>query len=187
MALHRAARHGYTEDVEALLLEYPSLLEARHGRSQWTPLMTAARTGQCYMVEMLLSRGAEIDAVDIDGYTALQLAAIYGRAEVVSILLEKGAGDDGRALIEATAEGFVSVVERIVEHSGKELGKAGQTALWCACDRGHRDIIKVLLLAGADPDVQDEWGVTARETARNYDSFFDGYYCLAVIDVSPTL
>ena len=47
-------------------------------------------------VEALLKSGAELEAKDQDGHTALMLAAQYGRADTVRLLLAKGARADAR-------------------------------------------------------------------------------------------
>jgi ankyrin repeat protein len=43
------------------------------------------------VVDLLLSRGAQIDAVDDRGRTALMMAAELGHAEVVTMLVGRGA------------------------------------------------------------------------------------------------
>jgi ankyrin repeat protein len=55
-----------------------------------------AKKGDANRVEALLKSGAELEAKDQDGHTALMLAAQYGRADTVSLLLAKGARADAR-------------------------------------------------------------------------------------------
>jgi ankyrin repeat protein len=50
------------------------------------PLAHAARAGQRALVEFFLARGAEINARDISGSTALYLAAESERPATVSLL-----------------------------------------------------------------------------------------------------
>lgn len=55
-----------------------------------TPLMIAVRNGAMSNVRMMLSKGAEIDDQDYDGWTALHHAVFYNYPEMVEILLKAG-------------------------------------------------------------------------------------------------
>jgi hypothetical protein len=58
--------------------------------------LAAAKKGDTNRLESLLKAGAELEAKDPDGRTALMLAAQYGRADTVRLLLAKGAHADAR-------------------------------------------------------------------------------------------
>ena len=53
--------------------------------------MAAAHGGQPEIVKLLIEKGAEINAKDKSGWTALMLAARGGYPEIVKMLIEKGA------------------------------------------------------------------------------------------------
>jgi uncharacterized protein len=54
-------------------------------------LVVAASTGQPTIVKMLLDKGADVNATDPDGETALMSAVTSGNLEVVTMLIDKGA------------------------------------------------------------------------------------------------
>ena len=53
----------------------------------WSPLMTAAEAGDAAGAAAAIAAGAEVNAADEDGWTALHLAALNDRAAVVELLL----------------------------------------------------------------------------------------------------
>ena len=55
------------------------------------PLILAAAKGHQEMVELLLDRGAQVNATDYTGWTPLHAAIYGGHAEVVQLLLDHGA------------------------------------------------------------------------------------------------
>jgi ankyrin repeat protein len=55
------------------------------------PLILAAAKGHQEMVELLLDRGAQVNAADYTGWTPLHAAIYGGHAEVVQLLLDRGA------------------------------------------------------------------------------------------------
>jgi ankyrin repeat protein len=60
-------------------------------REGWSPLHYAATSPNVKVVELLLARGAAVDAVSPNGSTALMMAARYGSEETVNLLLARGA------------------------------------------------------------------------------------------------
>jgi ankyrin repeat protein len=160
-ALFMALEDGDVEEVERLLDQHCGLLEARD-EDNWnmTPLIWAAQNKCAEGLRLLLDRGAELEARDADGETALFRAASWGDEEVVSILLSRGAdvrtSDINRVtpLQTASSDGYLGVVRLLVKHlRGQgldDVDMGGCTALWWACRCGHTEAARVLLLAGAD-------------------------------------
>ncbi len=60
-------------------------------RGSWTPLMYAAREGAVDAARALCAAGAELNAADPDGTTALLLAITNGHYDTAAVLIEKGA------------------------------------------------------------------------------------------------
>jgi ankyrin repeat protein len=89
-ALAGAAGGGYAEIVRALLA---AGVPVDAGLPGWSALMHAARNGQLRTAEILLDAGADLDAVSMNGKTALALAREEGRSEMVALLAARGASE----------------------------------------------------------------------------------------------
>ena len=91
-ALMGAARRGEIALVK-LLLDHHANVNAKFKSkicpwlNGWTALMYGS--GYLEIVKLLLERGADVNAMALDGNTALRSAASEGNVEVVKILLEK--------------------------------------------------------------------------------------------------
>ncbi|WP_035098096.1 M48 family metallopeptidase [Anoxybacteroides tepidamans] len=93
-ALHWAAQDGNIA-IASLLLEAGADIEAADDDlAVTTPLITAASAGQAEMVAFLAHKGANIEAKDSEGMTALMYAAMNGHANAVQTLLQLGAKRD---------------------------------------------------------------------------------------------
>lgn len=77
-------------DLLQILIENGANVNYTNGDS-WanTPLQTASRLGLDNVVRILLTRNADINAVDMNGNTALHTAALNSQLSVVKLLLEK--------------------------------------------------------------------------------------------------
>lgn len=103
-------------------------------------------------LHQLLACGANINAVDDEGKTALMLAAEKGQVGTVNALLAAGADvnatdDDGdTALMHAADEGNNAVV-RLLLDAGADINirnKEGETAFDIANEEGHTEIMELL-------------------------------------------
>ncbi|CAN7521562.1 ankyrin repeat domain-containing protein [Polaromonas sp. LjRoot131] len=84
-ALIAAAEEGQVETARALL-EAGAHIEGASERSHIHPLWKAAKRGHLQMVKLLVSSGANTNATDSTGMTALDYARRYSRKEVVEYL-----------------------------------------------------------------------------------------------------
>lgn len=121
-----------------------------------------------------LRRGADPNATDSDGRTAVFLAAATDAPELVRALLDAGAQPDtpdsyGTTPVNiASYNGNEEVVELLLEHdlAIDHRNKLGVTALNAAAKTGYVRIVKKLLAAGADPTIATNDGETPEERAK---------------------
>lgn len=134
-----------------------------------TLLHTAAYQGKLHLVQLLLLKGANIEALDKCRQTPLNLAAKQGHADVVSALVEVGAhvdnaDEDGWTALRSAAWGGHSDVVTVLLSAGASVDNADvdqRTALRAAAWGGHDEIVIKLLEAGADVNKADNEGRTA--------------------------
>ena len=123
-----------------------------------TALMRAAWEGDTETVEHLLSNGAEVNAKDNNGWTALMVAAGQGYIiKNVQVLLANGAEVNAKnnggvtALMVATGKGHTEAVQVLLANGAEVNAKSnkGATALMIAEVKGHTEIVNLLKNAGA--------------------------------------
>ena len=75
--------------IKEILNEQPEMINERSRRADnKTPLMIACQAGDPECVQLLIDKGAELDAEDVFGRTALMLAAKYNLPNVINMLLK---------------------------------------------------------------------------------------------------
>ena len=136
-------------------------------------LIENARDGNLNKVRDLLRRGANVNAKNGWGITALMYASADGHVEVVCVLLNHDGVDvniknyiGDTALTWASYYGHLEVVHALLMHNGVDVNiKAnnGNTALICASFNGHLELVRALLNHdGVDVNIQkDNDGDTA--------------------------
>lgn len=129
---------GDVDSLKGLLEACPDLVN--NADSSGTLLHYVARQNQEEVVEMLVSAGADIKALDSDGYSPLHSAAYFDSADAASVLLKHGAPVDRVKPYPKELQGVPGV-------------KNGISALDIAAQNGCHRTAKVLLEAGAKLDV----------------------------------
>jgi tetratricopeptide (TPR) repeat protein len=140
-----------------------------------TGVMIGAWEGNIPMMELFVSRGADINKVNSDGEQALLHAAWKGKLDAVRWLVERGArlnrqGKQWAALHYAAFGGHADVVAYLLERGAdiNALSTNGSTPLMMAAREGKESIAKTLLTAGARSDIVNEYGDDAlRWAMRN--------------------
>ncbi|MCU6709086.1 ankyrin repeat domain-containing protein [Paenibacillus sp. J5C_2022] len=123
-------------------------------------LILAAENGDTERVLNLLEEGADVNAVDDRGRTAVVAATYANKAETVKALIEQGADINIRdnnlnnVLLYAGASGYLDIVKQSLAAGADTTltNRFGGTALIPASERGHVEVVKELL-AHSDTDV----------------------------------
>ena len=168
-AIHKAVADDDLDHVQKLLDGDGSLANRGDALGR-RPLHYAVETGNPAMVELLANAGADIDATGFssddrlggNGFRPIALALwrtpywqqhndtamvrhLLGRGARYSIAIAAALGDAGR----------VRELLRTDPALANEVESPGKRALSAATERGHADIVDLLLDAGADPNLPE--------------------------------
>lgn len=122
-ALMMAAFKGNQAAVETLLAKGAAI-----NRPHWSPLHYAAASGSNEIVQLLLNRGANINAVAPNNTTPVMIAAGEGYFQTVKLLLDRGADATLKNDLGMTALDFAEKTGRkdIVDGLTYSLRKSGK-------------------------------------------------------------
>ncbi len=161
--LHKAAREGDADRVKELL-DAGADVNGRNAdkqRLQYTPLHWAAYYGHLEIAELLISRGADLDAEDPDYSTPLYLAVEQAHPKVVAFLISKGA----EVNVKSNAWGYTPLHRAawgpvvMVKYLG--AGTVSEADL----NENYLEIVGMLLEKGAKVNARDNDAKTALDQA----------------------
>ena len=102
----------------------------------WPPLYKAIGMNYEEGVSLLISAGADVNYIDVNGSTALHKAAMDNSAGCIRLLLDAGANVDGTGDIDSDTPLY-------------------NAALW-----GNIEAMRILIEAGADVNFKNRFGTT---------------------------
>uniref|UniRef100_A0A8D3EDL5 Ankyrin repeat domain 52 n=1 Tax=Scophthalmus maximus TaxID=52904 RepID=A0A8D3EDL5_SCOMX len=181
-AVHYAAAYGNKQHLELLLEISFNCLEEVESNIPVSPLHLAAYYGHREALRLLCETLVSLDVRDIEGRTALHLAAQRGFAPCVEVLLKHQASyklkehkQKRTALHAAAAGGQMDCLLLLVNREQSSdiidsLDTQGLSALMLATLGRHTDCVHILLEKGANADAADIKGFTALHRAAMLDS-----------------
>ncbi len=153
-------------------------VEARDDRRR-TPLLLAALADHVDVARVLVAAGADPNAMDHRHDTPWLVTGATGSVAMLEVLLPAGADltirnrYGGVSVIPASERGHIEYVRRVVQTGidVDHLNDLHWSALLEAVILGdgsetYAEIIRILLAAGANPDLADRDGVTALQHAE---------------------
>ncbi len=123
-----------------------------------TPLHIACLNGHTEIAEMLIEKGANIDALTLNECTQLHLSCGAGNIEIVKMLIKKrakvdvAAQDGCTSLYFACQIGYEKIARILIKGGANTntIGKGKYTLLHIASEEGHDKIVEMLIKKGAD-------------------------------------
>lgn len=150
--LAEAAECGQAEQVS-------HLLENGADVNEGAPIIGAAEEEHSDIVRMLIAAGADVNAQNIVGNTALHYAALWGNTDIAEQLLAAGADTNIANDYEETPfslavrGGMADCLRLLLTHRQCDHVNSltqGTTMLHMAVDGGYTEIVHLLIDAGAD-------------------------------------
>lgn len=159
-----AAATGNTQLIKTVLAKQVNVNGKNH--KAWTPLHTAAYFNQPQAIALLVKANASLNARSKNGHTPVHFAATKGHGESLVFLLVAGASATERdyqgntALLSAANARHKNNVELIslllaAGCTANDYNNGGWTALHCAALNCQADVVRILLKAQADPNIQE--------------------------------
>jgi ankyrin repeat protein len=132
-------RYSFGDGIVALMMTLP--------RGSWTPSMYAARQGSLDAARALAAGGADLDAGDPQGTTALMLAIDNAHYDTAMLLVERGAKPNVADTVGMTALYAAVNMHTLGDLPGRPAPKTSSRATVV-------DVARTLLARGADPNAR---------------------------------
>lgn len=155
--IHEAAKTGDLDGLKKILSENPSLVNSPD-KDKMTPLHHAIDAGNLKAASLLISHGADVNAVNFKTETPLHIAAYEGNAGAVRLLLEHNADPTMREMRDriplflACNWGDDLETVRLLIDAGSDVNdknNRGEIVLVSTLYYGKKEIIDLLIDRGA--------------------------------------
>ncbi len=134
-----------------------------------TALHIAAFHGQANVVKAIIEAQADVQALDKNGLSPLDLACDQASRDLLMaagtdgwtqlmIAAKKGQEDIAHELLTSSAEGSSEITKH--PESVTKCNRHGRTALHVAAEEGHASLVRILTASGADVNARDLLGQT---------------------------
>ena len=168
-ALEIAAANPEAADVISLLSRYGIKPGKIQGVYFPSIVLVAAINADPQQIELLIERGADINALNSEGLSAFSAACRYNvNPEVAKVFLKHGLrvngidSESGKKHIEyAGANHNIAVLETLLNYYPEQNRESLRRILFEAVKSGNINAVKFLKGYGIDMNVQDKEGVTA--------------------------
>lgn len=147
----------------------------KDNRNSTSTLMNAVEENFWEIAEILVQRGADVNAADQYDKTPLHVTAYKGNFDFADILIGAGANPNkvvpvsgNTALTECSTRGFLKVVRSLVRAGGNvnHCNRVGESALYVAALHGHPRVVSYLIANGADINKRRHTGSSPLDVAR---------------------
>jgi ankyrin repeat protein len=164
--IYQSIMQGNSRKLLSLLEGNPELLIVK---TNYGPLLyIAAENGNKDIVELLLAKGADVNAKTDRGSTPLHLAAFHNHRNVLELLLVKGAqvnekSDSGCTPLYSAAEKNSMDAAKLLIAKGAEIdanAENGFSPLHIAAQNGYRGFVEILISRGAKVNAKSDFGYT---------------------------
>lgn len=162
MGIHEAVREGNLLKVKEIIETDPDQINAKGLYEGLYPLHYAVSANNKEMVNLLIDKGADINAHSSDGSTSLHVASVLGYKEIVALLIKGGADVNAK-------------------------DNRDRTPLHLASQGGHIEIVKFLIEKGADIKLEDKDDWTPLDYAKvyNHEEIVDFLFSTIPMSIEP--
>ena len=167
--------------------ESKATAEGSDGAQPRSPLHQAALLGDIEGVKALLIGGADVNAQDSDGYTAIHMAASAGDVKMAKFLLSEGVDvsvPPASTALHIAAYGENKAIVKLLISAGSDVNgtdRMGQTPIFKAAESGNKTMVRLLLSEGASTEFRDVAGQTAADWAMLAETM-EGYKIRKLLD-----
>lgn len=129
----------------------------------------AAEAQDITQIQIMLTSGADLNAAQADGMTAMHWATVHDDAKLVDELVTAGAKADAKnrygvtPLVLACSNGNQAIVDSLLRNGADPnvVLEGGETVLMTAARTGRPEVVKSLIAAKADINAKDQNAQTA--------------------------